>query len=59
MHSILGDVTQIALFATCLGDTLFPDVPRATVTVLTDYRALERVEGVRGPRTLEVVLVAA
>ena len=55
----MGDVTRIALFATCLADTLFPDVPRATVTVLTDYRALERVEGVRGPRTLEVVLVAA
>jgi L-lactate dehydrogenase complex protein LldE len=25
---------RIALFATCLADTLFPDVPRATVTVL-------------------------
>ena len=30
----MGDVTRIALFATCLADTLFPDVPRATVTVL-------------------------
>jgi L-lactate dehydrogenase complex protein LldE len=30
----LGDVTRIALFATCLADTLFPDVPRATVAVL-------------------------
>jgi L-lactate dehydrogenase complex protein LldE len=30
----LGDVTRIALFATCLADTLFPDVPRATVTLL-------------------------
>jgi len=29
------------------------------VTLLTDCRALERVEGVRGPRTLEIVLVAA
>jgi L-lactate dehydrogenase complex protein LldE len=27
-------VTRIALFATCLADTLFPEVPRATVTVL-------------------------
>ena len=27
-------MTRIALFATCLADTLFPDVPRATVTVL-------------------------
>ena len=25
---------RIALFATCLADTLFPDVPRATVTLL-------------------------
>ena len=25
---------RIALFATCLADTLFPEVPRATVTVL-------------------------
>lgn len=25
---------QIALFATCLGDILFPDVPRATTAVL-------------------------
>ena len=25
---------RIALFATCLGDTLFPDAPKATVTVL-------------------------
>jgi L-lactate dehydrogenase complex protein LldE len=29
----LRDVTRIALFATCLADTLFPDVPRATVTL--------------------------
>ena len=27
-------MTRIALFATCLADTLFPDVPRATVTLL-------------------------
>lgn len=25
---------RVAVFATCLGDTLFPDVPRAVVTVL-------------------------
>ena len=25
---------RIALFATCLGDTVFPDVPRAVVAVL-------------------------
>lgn len=25
---------RVALFATCLGDTVFPDVPRATVTLL-------------------------
>jgi L-lactate dehydrogenase complex protein LldE len=30
----VGHVTRIALFATCLADTLFPDVPRATVTLL-------------------------
>jgi L-lactate dehydrogenase complex protein LldE len=30
----LGDVTRIALFATCLADTLFPDAERATVTLL-------------------------
>jgi L-lactate dehydrogenase complex protein LldE len=29
-----GSGVRIALFATCLADTLFPDVPRATVTVL-------------------------
>jgi Fe-S oxidoreductase len=45
-------VTRIALFVTCLADTLFPDVGKATV------RLLERVEGVHGPRTLEVIVVA-
>jgi L-lactate dehydrogenase complex protein LldE len=34
VHSILGGVTRIALFATCLADTLFPAAARATVTVL-------------------------
>jgi L-lactate dehydrogenase complex protein LldE len=34
VHSILGDVTRIALFVTCLADTLFPDVGKATVRLL-------------------------
>jgi L-lactate dehydrogenase complex protein LldE len=33
-HSILADVTRIALFVTCLADTLFPDVGKATVRLL-------------------------
>jgi L-lactate dehydrogenase complex protein LldE len=29
-------VTRVALFATCIGDTIFPEACRATVTVLED-----------------------
>ena len=29
-----GDHVRIALFVTCLGDVLFPDVGKATVAVL-------------------------
>jgi L-lactate dehydrogenase complex protein LldE len=32
--SRLAQDVRIALFATCLGDTVFPDVPRAVVRVL-------------------------
>jgi hypothetical protein len=38
---------RIALFITCFNDTLFPQTGKAVVT---------RVEGVHGPRTLEVVI---
>jgi L-lactate dehydrogenase complex protein LldE len=34
MGRAYGSHVRIALFATCLADTLYPDVPRATVTLL-------------------------
>jgi Fe-S oxidoreductase len=44
---------RVGLFITCFNDTLFPETGRATVEVL------ERLEGVHGPRALEVLIALA
>ncbi|MFJ3216421.1 heterodisulfide reductase-related iron-sulfur binding cluster [Kitasatospora sp. NPDC086801] len=60
---------RVALFATCVNDALLPATAVATVRLLerlgvaVDFPAgqtrcgLDRVEGVHGPRTLEVLPV--